>query len=41
MNYDNWHILSKDEKLSFVIDLVVPWYFNFIVDGFLLNYSKK
>ena len=29
MNDENWDLLNDAEKLSFVVDLVVPWYFNF------------
>ena len=29
MKDDIWNKLSDEEKLSFLVDMVVPWYFNF------------
>ena len=41
MNNENWELLNEDEKLSFVVDLVVPWYFNFYCGWITSNLYKK
>ncbi len=29
MNHENWNMLDKTKRWSYLVDLVVPWYFNF------------
>lgn len=41
MNNENWELLSEDKKLSFVVDLVVPWYFNFYCGWITSNLYKE
>ena len=41
MNDENWELLSEENKLSFVVDLVVPWYFNFYCGWLTSNLHKE
>lgn len=41
MNDENWELLSEENKLSFVVDLVVPWYFNFYCGWLTSNLYKE
>ncbi|TWC34971.1 sulfotransferase domain-containing protein [Pseudomonas sp. SJZ079] len=34
MDDTNWSALSKEKKVDFIIDLVIPWYFNFYAGWF-------
>ena len=41
MNDENWELLTEKQKLSFVVDLVVPWYFNFYCGWITSNLYKE
>ena len=41
MNDENWELLNDEQKLAFVVDLVVPWYFNFYCGWMTSNLYKE
>ncbi len=41
MNDENWKLLNDEQKLAFVVDLVVPWYFNFYCGWMTSNLHKE
>jgi hypothetical protein len=41
MNDENWKLLTEEQKISFVVDLVVPWYFNFYCGWMTSNLYKE
>ena len=40
MNFDSWKQLSDTEKTSFIIEMVVPWYFGFYCGWMTSNLMK-
>lgn len=41
MDENNWKSLNENERMDFVIDLIVPWYFNFYAGWFSSDLVKE